>query len=138
MLKIIIIVLIVLLVLGITAGAVFFFVLDRNDSGSEEAVEEPGVIFSTGDFYVTNIRDSDLLLRSTVYLRISSEDVSMFEENSQRLRDRIIRVLRQFGEEDIVLPDFQDTVRDKIISDLQASLGVERIIDVYFVEFVVQ
>jgi len=137
--KTIIIVIIVFVVLLIGAGAAWFFLVWNNqEAAAEEPPVEKGVLFHTGEVFVTNLMNSELLLKSDVYINVPDRNLQVLQDNVQQVRDRIIRVLRQFTEEDIAKDDFQDLVRDRIKNDLQNTLNIDKIIDIYFAEFVLQ
>jgi len=138
--KTLLIIIIVAVVLLIGAGAALYFLMWNNQGieKEEEFQVEKGVIFHTGEVFVTNLKNSELLLKSDVYLNVPDRNLRVMQDNVQLVRDRIIRVLRQFTEEDIVKDDFQDIVRDSIKNDLQNTLNIDKIIGVYFAEFVLQ
>jgi len=133
-----IIIILAVVVIVLIAAAALYFVVGGNSQEAEAEQIERGVIFHTGEVFVTNLKNSELLLKSDVYISVPDRNLRIFQDNLQLVRDRIIRVLRQFTEEDIVKDDFQDLVRDKIKNDLQNTLNIDKIIDVYFAEFVLQ
>jgi len=137
--KVLLLVLVILVLLILVgAGGVYFFLLRETPESQEQPNVPEGVLFHTGDVFITNIKDSDQLLRTDVFVRIAEQHAPILQQNSELIRDRIIRVLRSFNEEDITGDDFQQLVRDQIKSDLQNTLNIDTISDIYFTEFVLQ
>ncbi len=77
-------------------------------------------------------------MKTDIFISIPNRNLKILQDNVQLVRDRIIRVLRSFTEEDILDENLQDVVRDRIKSDLQNTLNIDTILDVYFTEFVLQ
>jgi flagellar basal body-associated protein FliL len=137
--KTLIIIVLVAVILVIAAAASYYFFIWRGqDTGDSEPQVEEGVVFHTGEVFVTNLRNSELLLKTDVFISVPNRNLSILQDNVQLVRDRIIRVLRSFTEEDILNENLQDMVRDRIKSDLQNTLNIDKILDVYFTEFVLQ
>jgi len=137
--KIVIIIVLVVILFVLAAGAVFyFFVWGGQDTEEKQPQVEVGIVFHTGEVFVTNLKNSDLLLKTNIFISVPNQNLRLLQENVQLVRDRIIRVLRSFTEEDILNENLQDLVRDRIKNDLQNTLNIDKILDVYFTEFVLQ
>ena len=137
--KTLIIILLVVVILIVAAGAAIYFFMFRGQDAEESQPQiEAGIVFHTGEVFVTNLRNSELLLKTDIFISVPDRNLRILQDNVQLVRDRIIRVLRSFTEEDILKEDLQDIVGDRIKSDLQNTLNIDKIIDVYFTEFVVQ
>lgn len=134
----IIIILIAVILILAASAALYFFVFANQGNEGEQTQEQAGVVFHTGEVFVTNLKDSDLLLKTDIFISVPDKDLRILQDNVQLVRDRIIRVLRSFSEEDIVREDLQDLVSDRLKNDLQNTLRIDKIINVYFTEFVVQ
>lgn len=135
---IIIVVLVASILIIAAAAAVYFFIWRGQDTEENQPQVEPGIVFHTGKVFVTNLRNSELLLKTDIFISIPNRNLKILQDNVQLVRDRIIRVLRSFTEEDILDENLQDVVRDRIKSDLQNTLNIDTILDVYFTEFVLQ
>ncbi len=135
---IIIVVLVAAILIIAAAAAVYFFIWRGQDTEENQPQVEPGIVFHTGEVFVTNLRNSELLLKTDIFISIPNRNLKILQDNVQLVRDRIIRVLRSFTEEDILDENLQDVVRDRIKSDLQNTLNIDTILDVYFTEFVLQ
>lgn len=135
---IIIVVLVAAILIIAAAAAVYFFIWRGQDTEENQPQVEPGIVFHTGEVFVTNLRNSELLLKTDIFISIPNRNLKILQDNVQLVRDRIIRVLRSFTEEDILDENLQDVVRDRIKSDIQNTLNIDTILDVYFTEFVLQ
>jgi len=137
--KTLIIILLVVVILIVAAGAAIYFFMFRGENTEEsQPQEEVGIVFHTGEVFVTNLKDSELLLKTDIFISVPNRNLRILQDNVQLVRDRIIRVLRSFNEDDILMENLQDAVGDRIKTDLQNTLNIDRILDVYFTEFVLQ
>ncbi len=130
--KIIIIIVAVLLVVG---GAVYFLFL--------QPPPQPEISFySTGESFVTNIKDSLRLLKTSVVLEISTtetEDIKTYlTENNHVLRDIIVFTLREKTEDELRSMDVQDGLREEIRTNISDKMGIDYLQKVYFNDFVIQ
>jgi flagellar basal body-associated protein FliL len=132
--KIIIIIAAVLLVGG---GAAFILL-------SPKPVPEPKTsLFKLGDSFITNIKDSKSLLKTTIEIEYDStekaEDKAAFlAEKNTVMRDSIIILLSGKTEAELRSQDIQDKLRSETIVLLEQKLGVDYLKTVYFDDFVLQ
>jgi flagellar basal body-associated protein FliL len=123
-------------VLVVTAGAFYYFVL--------KPVPQPAPItFSPGDYFVTNVKDSNRLLKTTVVLVIDngvaySKLPVHLEEHISQVRDTIIFILRELNEEEIRASGVEESLRKSIRLALNEKLATEGIKDILFNDFVMQ
>jgi flagellar basal body-associated protein FliL len=134
--KKILIIVIALMVVG--AAAVYFFVVPKPP--------EPDMVstYVPGDYFVTNIKDSKALLKTTVVLEIKdkkSEDEKLkakLEENSSVIRNAIIFTLREKTEPELRATDIEEKLRTEIVAKLNKELGIDNITSIYFNDYVLQ
>ncbi len=128
--------LILLIVLVVAAvGAGLYFLVFR-DSGEEEVQLYS---FVPGDYFVTNVKDSDRLFKVTVVIMLNTDKLEeKLTEDEHIIRDTIIFELRALTEEDIESEDIQDRIREKITASLNSVLGIDNVVTVYFNDFVMQ
>ena len=128
--KVIIIVLAVVLVAAGVFSYFFFFSGDK---------EEEIVLFSPGDFFVTNVKDSTKLLKITVVLGLNTDKENEYlTENTPIVRDVILQVLRQNTEDQLKNAESQETIRKELTSALKQRLEMDYLVTVYFSDFVIQ
>lgn len=93
--------------------------------------------YSPGEYFVTNVKDSNRLLKTSVVLELDSK--KMREELSEKntlIRDTIIFILRELNEEEVRAPDVQDKLRERLKNALNEQLGTEHVIGILFNDFV--
>lgn len=132
--KLMIIIGAVLLIGG--AVAVYFFVL----RGSNQE-EEPVVVYNYAieNAFVTNVKDSTKLFKTTVILVVNEEGMEeTLDANIYIIRDTILFIMRNLTEEDISSSDIRDRLRNSIPAALNDALQIENVISVYFSDFVMQ
>jgi flagellar FliL protein len=130
--KIIIIVAAVLVV----GGAAAFFLL------SPKAPEEPKTSFyEPGDYFVSNIKGSDSLLKIAIELAYEGEDekqAAFLEEQQAVIRNEVLFILREKTKEELSAADIQTKLGAEIVSKLNEKLGIDYIKTIYFNEYVLQ
>ncbi|MCL1905673.1 MAG: flagellar basal body-associated FliL family protein [Clostridiales bacterium] len=130
------IIILVVAVLVLAGGAAYFFLLKPKP-------EPPPVTFSPGDYFVTNVKDSNRLLKVTLVLMVSGDKAYKklpltLEENISKVRDIILFILRDMGEEEIRASGVEETLRIKICEGLNETFETDGIIGLWFRDFVMQ
>ena len=127
-------VLLILVALLLVGGvAVFMFVLPKS---------EPPIVYtnySPGEFFVTNVNNSNRLLKTAVVLVLDTDKhQEMMDEENALIRDKIIFILRELDEDAIKDKATPDMLRTRIMETLNESLGIDNIVKVRFNDFVMQ
>ena len=126
--------LIIILLIAIAGGAALYFLVLRGGSG--KAKKEILYSYVPGDYFVTNVKDSDKLFKVTVVLMLNTDKLNdQLDKNKYAIRDTILFTLRSLTEEDILNPDIQDTLRKDLTTKLNASLGIDNIVTICFSDF---
>ncbi len=130
--KAIIIIIAVLLVAG---AAVYFLFLTPPP--------KPETIFYTpGDYFVTNIKDSEALIKVTIVLELSTTDpegtTEFLTENNHIIRDSIVFTLRSKTEDELRSQGIEEQLRTEIVSNLKSKMGLDYITTIYFNDYVIQ
>jgi len=130
--KIIIIIVAVLLVAG---GAVYFLFL--------KPAPEPEVSFySPGESFVTNIKDSVRLLKTSVVLEVSTTETEEVTEyltkNNHIIRDIVLFTLRSKTEDELRSMGVEEGLREELRKNISRQLGIDYVQKVYFNDFVIQ
>ena len=132
-------IIIIAVVVLLATGAVYYFVF--RDKAEEPEVEEPPVLYTYAikDSFVTNVKSSKKLFKTTIVLVSNEKNMDAFyETNLYTIRDTILFILRDLTEEDIVSPDIQDNLRETLPASLNKALEIECLVSVYFSDFVMQ
>lgn len=142
-----IILLIVFLSLLILIGGILLVViLDINSSfshdiktnNSSQEIEEV-YKFTLNDSAVTNIKDSKKYVRCKLVIELGDfQESNQLENDSYKVRDIIIKILRSFGEKEYMKESIQEQIEKKIKKTLENNLDIKSIKKVYFNEFVTQ
>jgi flagellar basal body-associated protein FliL len=130
--KKVIIIIVVLLVVVAAVGSYFLFFMNK---------EKPPVVsyYVPGDFFVTNVKDSNYLLKTTIVLELNVEDENEFlTKRNHIIRDVIVFSLREKNEEELRSTGIQEELRKEIVDKLNEKLGVDYIVTLYFNDYVLQ
>ena len=132
--KKVIISIVIILVLAAVGGAIYFLALQ--DKGDES---EPIYTYNIEDAFVTNVKDSNKLFKTTIVIVADSDQLAdLLSKNQYIVRDTILFLLRDLTEEDIDSDTIQDTLRVEITDALNQALNIENITSVSFGDFVMQ
>lgn len=132
--KKIIIILAVVLALG---GAAAYFFLFSSPAENVYSYYEPG------DYFVTNIKDSRALIKTTIVLELNAPANEMDEinkylkENNHVLRDIIVFTLRSKTEQELRAENIDETLRAEIVKSISEKMGIDYITSVYFNDYVI-
>lgn len=128
----------IVLILAVAAGSVYYFFF--RDKGDDNAKSEPVYsTYSLDDSFVTNVKDSNKLFKTSIVLVADSDQLTdLLKDKEYVVRDTILFLLRDLTEEDIRSETIQNTLRPKIAKALNEALGIDNIKSVYFGDFVMQ
>lgn len=128
-------IIIIIAVLLVAAGAVYFLFLTP-------APEPETSFYSPGESFVTNIKDSLRLLKTSVVLEVSTTDIEevteYLKQNNHVLRDIIVFTLREKSEDELRSMEVQDGLREEIRKNISEKMGIDYLQKVYFNDFVIQ
>ncbi len=127
----ILIILIVTIVLTTSACGLF-------GGGGEENTREVLVYYSPGEYFVTNLFESESLVKVTVSLGMSEDQTEMLTNENALVRNDITFILRSLKEEDFNDPNLEKTLSDKICSKLNSEFQVDIFKRVIFSDLLVQ
>ena len=68
----------------------------------------------------------------------NSKDAELLKDDMYKVRDKIIKILRNVSEDDMKQSDIQEKLKIQIKQELQKDLKIDTINGIYFNEFVVQ
>ncbi len=135
--KLIIILVVVIAALGVGGYFVYDNFLKPKDPNA--VVREKLYNYSPGDYFVVNVKDSTRLTKTSLTIALKGKDITAeLTEQNPLIRDTIVKVLRNYTEEEYSQPDIVDTVAEEIVKALNAALYIEDVADVYISDFVMQ
>lgn len=110
--------------------------------GAKEDIE---LYYSPGDAFITNVRDTEALVKLVVSLGMSRDETELLTLKNPVVRDCILRLLRTATMDELKAPDAQVILSDKIIGELNAiplfpagETGKPLFTRVYYLDFVIQ
>lgn len=129
--KVILIIVIIAVIAGAAGGA--FLALRPGEERDRSFSYDPG------EFFVTDIQDSNRLLKTDVILVLSdSREEGHYLQHNHRIRNTIIFVLRNMTEDQLMQSDIEDRLNRAIIDHLNREFDTDHFQKVYFNEFVIQ
>lgn len=107
------------------------------EEGAEDA-EAVGALFPLETFIV-NLQIKGSFLKTDIQLELkSAEDATVAEESLPRLRDIIIQVLSSRTAPEILTNEGKMALKDEIKQSINDIMGEDKVIEVYFTEFIIQ
>jgi flagellar basal body-associated protein FliL len=139
--KFLIIITSILVVMFIALGVTLYVTLKPRHPVSSTPTNhnKNRVVYHMDKTFVTNLKDSDSYLKTHISIEVENKkDIEKLDKDIHRIRDRIIKILRDVTENDMKRIDIQDILKNEIKQDLQENLKIDTIIGIYFNELVVQ
>jgi flagellar basal body-associated protein FliL len=133
--KVIIIILVAVIVAA--AGTVYYTVIKK----PPEKIES---YYKPGDYFVTNIKDSPSLIKTTIVLELYAyekdlEDINKYlTKNNHVIRDIIVFKLRSMTEEELLSQDVAEALRKDLVKSINDQMDIDYITTVYFNDYVIQ
>lgn len=125
---------VILIIVIIAGGFIIYYLMN-----GQQPKNVPTVSYDPGDEFITNLKDSNGLVKADIIIEIKkSKKIKFMTENNYKVRDSIISVLRTQTRDSMDKPDATEKLKTLITQKLKEDLGVEEIVDVYFIEFIVQ
>ena len=129
------IIIIILVALAVAGAAVYFLFL-------APPPEPETSYYVPGDYFVTNIKDSTRLLKTTIVLELSTTDPDVatkyLTEHNHILRDIIVFTLRSRNEDELRSDGIENDLRKEIVDSLKSQMGLDYIQTIYFNDYVIQ
>ncbi len=131
--------LIIIIVLVVVAAAAAGILI-----ATAKPAEKIYSFYEPGDYFVTNIKDSSSLIKTTIVLElyVYEKDLEGITEyltqNNHVIRDIIVFTLRSKTEEELRSQDIAEKLRNEIVQRISEQMGVDYISTVYFNDYVVQ
>lgn len=119
------------LVIAIVAGALFMM-MNKSD-------EEKLYFHVPGEYFVTNIKDSNNLLKVTVTLALTTDkEEETLTANNAIIRNDIVFIMRAKTKEELRSPDIEEVLSAEICQKLSEDLKLDIFKRVYFSDLVIQ
>jgi flagellar FliL protein len=131
------IIIVIILVIAAVAGTLYFTVLRKPP-------EKIDTFYKPGDYFVTNVKDSPVLIKTTIVLGLhiyekDYEEVTKYlTENNHVIRDIIVFTLRSKTEEELRSQDIAESLRKELVEKINMQMGIDYISTVYFNDYVIQ
>ncbi|MFU0801113.1 MAG: flagellar basal body-associated FliL family protein [Xylanivirga thermophila] len=131
--------LIIFICIGVFIIKALYNPQSANVQASSKKYTGKNIVLSTGAPFITNLKDSGAILKTEIYIEVIDEQSQkVVEDNIPKVRDRIISILRDVTEKDINQQEIQENLKNMIKKDLQSTLKIDNITNIYFNEFVIQ
>lgn len=131
-------VIIIVVVLIAAVAATLYFTMFKKPP------EKINNFYTPGDFFVTNVKDSSSLIKTTIVLEINVYEKDLekiteyLTENNHVIRDIIVFTLRSKTEEELRAQDIDAILRQEIVQNISNQMDVDYITTVYFNDYVIQ
>jgi len=124
-------IMILVVVLIVVGAAVWYF--------TKPPAEPQSSYYVPGEYFITNIKGSRSLLKTTIVLALERDDREEFlTANNHIIRDIIVFTLREKTEEELRSSGIQDQLRKEIVAKLEERLEIDYIATIYFNDYILQ
>lgn len=139
--RLLIIATIFLILLILAVGAFFFLKTQAASKLSPPKKEEKpySYLYEPGEPFVTNVQDSECLVKVSVVLDINEEKQEQYlDEQTAIIRDLILNAIREHSEKEMRKPDIQQQLSDSICKRLNEKYAVDFFVRAYITDIVIQ
>lgn len=138
--NILVIIIVILFIIIISFGLTILFMQNNNGEKDESLkVDKNIIMYSFSDSFISNVKDSNKILKITVRLELSNSKVEeVINARSPELRNEINLLLRGKTEEDLKGSEGQSNLQKEILSVVRKLLNTDKVLNVYFDEFIIQ
>lgn len=140
--KNILLVLIVIILLLIIVLGVAFYMISTNASGSKEEtlkIDKKIIMYSFDESFVSNVKDSRKILKITISIELANKKIEeLVLARGPEIRNEINYILRSKNEQDLEGSEGQAKLQKQILEATRKIIKSEKVLNVYFNEFIIQ
>ena len=129
-----VVIIIALVVIAAGVAAYFLFLAPQPEAKL--------MYYTPGDYFVTNIKDSTALIKTTIVLELLVMDMEETEvylkENNHIIRDVIVFTLRSKTEDELRSQGVESSLRQEIVKNIKDKMGLDYLQTIYFNDYVIQ
>ena len=131
----------IFIVLIVVGGVAAFLLLGAKKT--TETVKLPTYFtYQPGDYFITNVKDSKALLKTTIVLELEEKDRekqdTFLADNEQIIREVIVFALSDKTEEQLRSSGIHEELRAELIRKISEKLGMDYLHTIYFSDYVLQ
>jgi len=137
----ILIIVIILLVFVIIATGFILYFIKSNDTAKEELlkVDKNIIMYSFDDSFISNVKDSKKILKITIKLELPNSKIEkLIDARNPEIRNEVNLILRGKTEEDLNGSEGQVKLQEEILGVVKKILKTDKILNVFFDEFIIQ
>lgn len=132
--KILVFSIIGLILSGVFFGTILYFTFFRTPREASMEVYE----FEAGSFS-TNLNSTKNFFKCEIVIETSDQKLlKRFEEKNAELRDQIIETIIGKKPDDILSPKGQQMLRQELIQTVSQVMTTDKIMNIYFVDYIIQ
>lgn len=113
-----------------------------NPNNGEQAGNNPlrePILYDPGKVFITNVKGSNAFLRTEIRIEINDKKIQKtLEDNTFKVQDVLNGILREITEDDMKDQNICEILKKDIKNGLQKELKIDKIINIYLIEFVMQ
>lgn len=132
---------VIILLLMIVVG-VAFYMLSINASSSKEdvlKVDKKIVMYSFDESFVSNVLDSRRILKVTINIELANKKIEeLIVAREPEIRNEINYILRSKNEQDLEGSEGQLKLQKQILEAIRKIIKSEKVLNVFFSEFIIQ
>ncbi len=124
--------------MAMVMGATFYFATQQR--GEQQTAVKPmkTYTYSIGEMYA-NVKDSRKILKVNIEVETINEKLKeTFDEKRPKMTNSILELLRNKTEEELSGEKGQKALRQQVLKSIKQVIPSDEIMDVFFVEFIVQ
>ncbi len=139
--NIILIAIIILLLLVIVSGIIVYMIFSGKTAKKAEEprkIDKNVITVTVGDSFVNNVKDSKKMCKLVLKFEIDKKIEELMLNRESEIRDKINLLIRSKTELDLAGQEGQLKLQKEILQAVRKILNSEKVVNVFFDEFIVQ
>ena len=110
-----------ILIVGIAIAVILYGICRKRKTELIKREKEVILVHDNNPF-ITNLKDSDSYLKVDISIEIEDpKEAEILKKNMYKMRDRVIKILRNVSEDDMKRSDIQESLKNEIKQDLKKT-----------------
>lgn len=139
--NIFLVLIVIILLLMIVLGVAFYMMSSRasDPRGEVLKIDKNIVMYSFDESFVSNIKDSRRILKITISIELANKKIEeLVKAREPEIRNEINSILRSKNEQNLEGAEGQTKLQKQILESIRSIIKSEKVLNVYFNEFIIQ
>lgn len=111
----------------------------EKESGDEHGSEEKTFSLVALEPFIVNLQVKGSYVKATLQMKLKGkEDPKSIESKLPKIRDGVISILSSKSATDILTNEGKESLRQELKQSINSAFGSDKVVEIYFTEFIIQ